>query len=162
DIATQATAPTTPFELTAANAPAGAFIRPDGTLDIFTDDALSSFISFTPQTTIPAEVAANTVDAGDIDGFLLIGDEILVAVEQLTPSQFKIKPGGVVGCLPVDGSAPKNGIIDGDLSPFFGSSSSVGSLFLPSSQTVSVRQVWLETGTVGEIFLKLMLSTGTA
>lgn len=145
--------PQTDARVVGEGTPATAIIKVDGTLEVLPDSALSSYVGFTPQTNVPPQIDANSGGDGTIDGFLLIGDDILLAVQQVSATVFKVKRGGVI--------ANNEVFLDGDLSPFFGSRNSVNSLFTPGSGDIPAKQVWLESGAMGDIFLKLMVSTGT-
>src|SRR5262249_19033457 len=114
-----------------------------GELDVIEVDGVVNGTEFTVQPSVPATAPAGT------QGFLLLGGRVIVAVKQETVSSFSALPGGDM--------TAKFGRDPADYVKLLSTSREDG-----SSTPVTVRQIWIEDGPIGEIFLKLLASTGTA
>ena len=107
-------------------------------IDIVPDTG-SSYTDFVPQTTMPAFAPAGAT------GFLLVGDKAAVAVEQLSATSFKVL---------LDVTDKFNATNQNSFADILTNASD------PSN--IQVKQLWIEMGTIGQMILRIMASTGTA
>lgn len=133
---------TTHYQIAAPRAPLRATLRDIDNAAGTQFSVQNATGSFTVQPTIPAFVSLSSAS-----GFLKIGENMIVAVSQTATDTFQWQRDDVVS-----EAFGRLGFISGELTTFFRDDG--------SADGIPVRQVWLETGQMGDIIVKLLLSTG--